>query len=316
MGAARLWRHRLPPPVPPVITTTYVTPDYCGDNDGSITIHHLPPGTIDTIHDTYNGIVQPPYIHSVASDSTITLTSLLAGTYSDIYAVYDFCVSLPVGPVDMVNPPFTMRALSSTNPVYCGICNGGITLYGLHPGQTDTINYTFNGVAQPAIAHLIGADSTVSLTGLCGGVYANFVANTAGLCISNTLGPVTLAVPPFTIRAVSSVNPDFCGICNGSLTIYGVHPALFDTVTYTLDGVPQTPFPFFVGGDSTITITGLCAGTYANIVVKTGGVCVSNTLGPVTLTVPPFTMRALVPPILFIAVYATALLHCMACIPE
>jgi len=280
-------------PPPPVIRATFVSPSWCGINDGTLTIHGLYPGTTDTVRYLWDGLTSLPYVHLVAADSTITISGLPAGAYSSITGTYDYCISLPIGPEILTDPPFTMRTITSYNPVYCGICNGGVTLFGLHPGQLDTINYTFDGVPQTPVIHLIGADSTVSITGLCAGTYASFIAHTAGICVSNTLGPVTLTVPPFTIRSVTTVNPDFCGICNGSFTIHGVHPSMFDTVSYTFDGVPQTPFPFFVGGDSTITITGLCAGVYDNITVKTGGVCVSNVLGPVTLTVPPFTMRAI-----------------------
>jgi gliding motility-associated-like protein len=42
-----------------------------------------------------------------------------------------------------------------------------------------------------------------------------------------------------------------------------------------------------VNTDSTVTINSLCKGTYDNFVAKTGGVCVSNSLGPVTLVDPP-----------------------------
>ncbi len=144
------------------------------------------------------------------------------------------CVSNTLGPVDLVAPPFTMRALSSTNPDFCGICNGTITLYGLYPGETDSIHYTIGGIAQPPFVHVIGADSTVTITGLCAGVYADFIATTGGSCVSNTLGPVTLTVPPFTMRALSFTNPDFCGICNGTITLYGLHPGETDSIHYTI----------------------------------------------------------------------------------
>jgi gliding motility-associated-like protein len=281
----------LPPPVS--IGPTFTNPSYCGANDGTIKLHHLRPGTVDTIKFYYGGILQPVRILTVAFDSTVTLTGLLAGVYTNITAAYGYCVSLPAGPVTLVNPAFTMRSLTSTNPIFCGICNGTITLHGLHPGQLDTVSYTLGGIFQPPVISFIGIDSTVTITGLCAGVYGNFVAKTAGVCVSNTLGPVTLTVPPFTMRALSHTNPDYCGICNGTVTLYGLHPGGFDTITYTRSGLFQPPVPVFVGPDSTVTITGLCAGSYDNFVAHAGAPCVSNALGPVTLTVPPFTIRAL-----------------------
>ncbi len=196
------------------------------------------------------------------------------------------------GPADLTVPPFTMRAISFTNPDYCGICNGTITLYGLHPGETDSIHYTIGGIAQPPFVQLIGADSTVTLTGLCAGVYDNFTATTGGVCVSNTLGPVDLTVPPFTMRALDFTNPSFCGICNGTITLYGLYPGQTDTIAYTKDGIAQTPVVQLIGADSTVFLTGLCAGDYDNFIAHTAGVCISNTLGPADLAVPDFTMRA------------------------
>ncbi len=282
---------------PPVIVTpgtAFTNPTYCGATDGTITLSRLTPGARDSIGYNLNGVPQPPLMRVVGVDSTIVLTGLSAGIYSNITVTYGrYCVSPPVGPLNLVNPAFTMRTLRSTNPDYCGICNGTVTLYGLRPGQTDTINYTWGGVPQTPIVRLIGADSQVVITGLCAGVYANFVARTSGVCVSNTLGPVTLTVPPFTMRALRATNPEYCGICNGSITLYGLRPGQRDTISYTLGGIPQTPVVRLIGTDSTATITGLCPGVYANFIARTGGVCVSNTLGPVTLTVPPFTMRAI-----------------------
>jgi len=280
-------------PAPIALAPTFTNPSYCGDNNGTITLYNLTAGTSDTIKFSLGGVVQPSRVLVASAAGTVTLTGLVAGVYSAITATSGYCVSLTAGPVTLVNPAFTMRALTSVNPVFCGICNGSITLYGLHPGQRDTVNYLFGGVAQPPFSELVGADSEITITGLCPGAYTSFVANTAGACVSNTLGPVTLTVPPFTMRAISFTNPVWCGICNGTVTLYGLHPGSVDTIDYTLDGISQTPVAFTVPADSMVTLTGLCAGTYANFIAHAGSTCVSNTLGPVTLTVPAFTMRTI-----------------------
>jgi len=283
--------------VPPFTarTTSHTNPPYCGICTGTLTIYGLHPFQTDTIYYMKDGIAQPPVVRTIGADSMATLTGLCAGIYSNIVArTGGVCVSNTLGPDTLTVPPFTMSRLTFTNPLYCGICTGTITLYGLYPGQTDSITFTKGGVPQPPVVALVGLDSTITITGLCAGLYDNFVARTGGACISNTLGPANLTVPPFTMRAVAvTTNPDYCGICNGVIKLYGLHPGQTDTVTYTKAGVPQPPKIQLVGADSIITITGLCAGTYDNFIAHTGGVCVSNTLGPVTLTVPPFTMRAL-----------------------
>ncbi len=279
------------PPVPTPITATFTNPSFCGASDGLIKIGHLNPGETDTVRYLFNGIAQPSKAYVVAGDGTITIPGLLAGSYTSITASYGkYCTSTAVS-ATLTNPLFTMRMISFSNPVYCGICNGIIKLYGLHPAQTDTITYTLNGIAQPPVVQTIGTDSIVTIIGLCDGKYDNFIAKTAGACISNKLGPVTLTVPPFTQRALTYKSPSYCGVCDGEITIQGLHPAQFDTVNYTLGGVPQPPVTLYVGGDSAIKITGLCVGTYDNFYTNTGK-CVSNKLGPLTLSAPPFTMRS------------------------
>ena len=171
----------------------------------------------------------------------MVLAGLCAGVYGNFVAHAGAgCVSNSLGPVTLTVPPFSVRSLTFTNPDYCGICNGTITLHGVYPGELDTINYTLGGVPQPPIILTIPADSTVHLTGLCAGVYDNFITNTGGVCVSNTLGPADLTVPPFTMRALSFTNPDYCGICNGTITLYGLHPGQLDTIDYTIGAVSYT----------------------------------------------------------------------------
>ena len=279
-------------PTGPTPTATSTNPSYCGATDGVITLYHLYPGTADTIRYYYNGVLQPALIRTVAADSTITLNGMPGGTYSAMTISYGLCTSSALPTITLTNPAFTMRAIDFTNPSYCGVCNGSIRLYGLHPGQLDTLNYTRNGVAQAPVVVTVAADSMITLTGLCTGTYASFIARTAGTCVSNTLGPVVLTAP-FTMRAITYTNPDYCGICNGKIKLWGLYPGQTDTISYTKDGIAQTPVVATIGADSTVTISALCAGTYASFIAKTAGVCVSNTLGPVTLTIPAFTMRAI-----------------------
>jgi gliding motility-associated-like protein len=279
-------------PTLPALTPTTTNPTYCGASDGTIILHHLQPGTLDTVVYTFDGVVHRA-TYTVATDSSITITGLLAGVYTSITASEGaYCVS-PAATATLVNPAFPLRTLTAVNPIFCGICNGSVTLYGLHPGQLDTINFTKDGVAQPQVSFLVGSDSEIILTGLCAGVYSSFIANTASVCISAPVGPVTLTVPPFTMRSITFTNPVYCGICDGTVTLHGLYPSGLDTIYYTMDGAAQTPVPVTVASDSTVTLTGLCAGVYDNFVAHAGASCISNTLGPVTLTVPPFTQRSL-----------------------
>ena len=281
-------------PAPLIPTATFVNPSFCGDTSGSITLYGLQAGTSDTVKFLYNGVLQPARIFAVGVSGTVVITGLAAGTYSGITVTYGICTSSPIGPIVLVAPAFTIGALTFANPSWCGMCDGSITLHGLHPGQLDTASYFYGG-GTTTYAHVVGSDSTLTIPNLCQGLYLNIITHTAGSCVSPALGPVTMVVPPFTMRTITYTNPSFCGLCNGTITLYGLHPAQTDTIKYTFNGVAQPPVVVTIPSDSMVTITGLCPGIYANFTATTGagGECVSNTLGPVTLTVPPFTMRAL-----------------------
>ena len=119
--------------------------------------------------------------------------------------------------------------LSLFHPSKCGFCDGRVILRGLHPGQTDTITYTRNGVAQPPVSYFVGFDSMVIISGLCEGVYGNFVARTGGVCVSNTLGPVTLVDPPI-VAGFSFVVHEYCSGDSVFFTNTSTPPA---DLTYT-----------------------------------------------------------------------------------
>lgn len=173
-----------------------------------------------------------------------------------------------------------------TNPTVCGLCNGTITIHGMVPGESDTVRYYKDGVLQPRVVYVPGADSNIYLTGLCAGVYDSFTVK-ANYCTSDPAGPVTLTNPSFTISSTSNTEPSVCGACDATITIYGLIPGYSDTIRFLRDGVPQTPVVFTVPASGIVTLTGLCAGTYTGI-TATMNTCTTPPVGPVVITNPPF----------------------------
>jgi len=183
-----------------------------------------------------------------------------------------------------VTPP--IEAFTTTSPSVCGACDGTITLYGIAPGASDTITYTYGGVEQPPVIATAGADSTITLTGMCAGTYDNFVLKVA-FCASAPAGPVVVANPPFAISAITTTNPSVCGACDGTLTVSGLPPLQPIIINYYYGGVPQPPYSATSLGDGTITIASLCAGIYSNI-TATISTCTTDPAGPGIITDPPF----------------------------
>ncbi len=184
------------------IDTSHVNPTYCGAANGSIVIYGMTPGKVDSIFYKYGGVWQPSLGFLVPAAGTDTIRGLLAGAYDSIRVKEGLCYSNWLTQVALtapilVDPPFTYRTVTTKRPSKCGFCDGIDTLFGLHPGQLDTIKYTYipwGGVTPTtsSLIHSIGADSMVIISGLCAGQYTNYVVNTAGVCKDSLPGPFNL----------------------------------------------------------------------------------------------------------------------------
>lgn len=213
---------------PPFIITniTADSPTVCGANDGKITLYGIFPGHSDTINYTRNGVSQPPVFTTAAPDSTVAITGLDTGTYDNITVKVDTCISNPAGPVHLGEPTFILSGITYVYPSCHGSCDGSMTLHGLTPVQSITVNYNLNGNPQPAVTQTSLPDSTVTITGLCEGTIDNVIA-TLNTC--NTMAPPdsTLFTPPLSPSYTYVVHPG----CNGDTVV-------FTNTTYTLAAGP------------------------------------------------------------------------------
>lgn len=89
---------------------------------------------------------------------------------------------------------------------------------------------------------------------------------------------------PVHITSLAHTNPTDCGKCDGTVTLWGVNPGFADSIFYSINGVPQPIIVQTSLADSSLTVTGLCAGYYDYFYVKQGS-CVSNAIS-VTLINP------------------------------
>lgn len=271
------------------ISLTPTNPTKCESCDGSILISGLIPNQPDTINYELGGVAQPTIIGVASPSGTHIISGLCAGTYGNFIARQGLCASAPAGPVTLINPTISIGSVTQVDPSICGACDGQLTINGLYPSHTFTINYTLNGVAQPPFTATSNAAGSITLSGLCEGVYANITARYGVTCVTPPVGPYTLAGPPPPPAFITAiVQPTECGFCNGSITIRSVPPFTSDTVRYSFNGVPQTPFVTVAGADSSIFLPGLCEGLYSGISIKIGN-CVTNVIGTATLAGPPIT---------------------------
>jgi gliding motility-associated-like protein len=280
---------------PKVTHFNTVNPSLCGMNNGSITLYGLVPGISDTIYYKYNGVLQPYVVQVAALDSSLVLAPLCDGVYDSIVVKVGMCHTEPIGPIILIAPPLTIGTGIVVHPSICGAHDGSLTITGLLPGTTFTLNYTQDG-APVTVVITTNAAGSYTLTGLSAGVYANISA-TASLgpctttCTTPTIGPFSLiAPPPFIIKVISSTNPTDCGYCDGVIVLKGVPSFSSDTINYSKNGFPQPPIVTTALPDSTIVLTGLCVGNYSAFSVKIGA-CLSPATGAATLTTGAITAR-------------------------
>ncbi len=229
----------------------------------------------------------------LSNDSGLTSTyldtiAIGCDTFTIYSAISSYCFAKV--PICITQAPFPDPTVTFENPTYCGANDGVIHLTGLNATEIDTIRYNYNG-SPVSLSILTTSSGTYDITGLCAGVYNNITVNT-GRCHSNPRGPYTLVNPGFTTAIRDYGDPSACGYNDGYITLNGLHPGQFDTVHYLFNGTPSY-FTGVVLADSSIRVPSLLQGVYTNIWVSTTGacassnsLCVSNFVGPVTLTAP------------------------------
>ncbi len=194
------------------------------------------------------------YLWLPGNQTTPSVGGLCAGSYTVIVTDANGCTDQQT--INVVDPPLltSVQAVANAN---CSQCNGTITL----TPSGGTPNYTF--------AWLPGNMTTQTVTGLCAGVYTATVTDASGCTIqvqiplSNNNGPVLTS---------SSTSPTCFNACTGTAN-----------VLVTSGNGPFT-FSWSPGGQTTASVTGLCAGTYFCIVTDANG-CI--TIETITITQPP-----------------------------
>ena len=261
----------------PHITSIASTNPVCGAMNGSITLFGLKPHFIDSVFVSIDGVPQPIIVDSASLDSTITLTGLGVGTYT-IYVKVGPCPSNTVVAV-LTTVLLNISGETFTNPTLCGLCNGSITLKGLWPDNTATVNYEFNGTLS-TYTGMVGSDSTLTIPGLCGAYpSANYtsISATIGACTA-TGTDITLNDPP--VSAIN-VNPTVCGKNDGEALVYLLPADSTFVVNYTGGG----PDILTVSALDTLTVPALTGGSYS----ITASIRTSQCTTTVTLTNPPVT---------------------------
>ncbi len=174
-----------------------------------------------------------PYNYAWSSGHiTDSLSSACAGTYFVTVTDANNCKSSASITIDEPSP--LVFSLPNTTNASCGNCDG-------------TASVLPNGGTLPYTIFWSSGDTGAFAANLCAGVYSVFMQDkssctvTSNINISNSSGPLVTAV---------GNNESCVNLCDGSATL---------TVN---GGTPPYTYFWLQGGQSTSSITGLCANTY------------------------------------------------------
>lgn len=178
----------------------------------------------------------PPYTYQwndPNNQTTVSAINLCAGTYSVTVTGSNGCVANATETI--FQPPTPISVDTIVTNATCGVCNGEI--------EVDA-----NGGVPPYTYLWGNGETTASISGLCPGVYTVDVTDAVG-CTSNFDVAVSNDGGP-TSATVVSTDASCFGVCDGEATVTPV------------GGIPPYTYLWVPGGQTTATVTGLCAGVY------------------------------------------------------
>ena len=169
--------------------------------------------------------------------------------------------------------PLVITSADRFAPTQCGLCDGSIMLHGLTPNEPVTVDYSLNGAQPTEYAATVQPDGAVKIANLSAGNYTGVTAKIKRKKAATA--DIMIAAPVMTISNISPINPTVKGTCDGSAAFNGLYAGKNVTVNYNLNGAPQPAFSGIVNAGNSVNLTGLCEGTYTNIVASIG-TCTAN----------------------------------------
>jgi gliding motility-associated-like protein len=265
-GTLQIWGLNIYGTVPPCAPTlsTNVTNVSCnGGNNGAVNLNVT--GGCNPFTYAWTG----PNSYTAGTQN---ISGLTAGTYS-------VSVSSPGGCTSTTTATVTQPAAFSTSASNNGpLCSGGNLILSSAAVNNATYSWTgpnsFSSSSQNAVIN--------NVTTAASGTYT--VTATVNGCTASATTNVTINPSP-TITLGTITDPTTCGGTDGSIILSGLAPSTAFTLNYTKNSIPQSA-AVNSDGAGNVLIGNLAAGLYDNIIV-TLGPCISNTLGPVTLSDPP-----------------------------
>ena len=212
--------------------------------------------------------------------STAADTAISPALYADsgLYTV-TVMVAGCVGSSNVVGVIHQTPLLVITNPtVLCSFVGVDITAPAITAGSTIPSGTTLTYYTDATLTTLLPTPTNVTSTG-------TYYVKALSPSNCSDVQPIVVmisALPPIT---VTETDPTACSTSTGSFTINGLTPGIVYTVNFDKAAIAQPAQVFTATAAGTITVIGLSAGSYTNIIASVAAGCVSNT-GSATLADP------------------------------
>ena len=244
-------------PAAPVVGT--VTQPTCTVSTGSVVLGGLPSTGTWTLTRSPGGVT------AIGSGTSTTIMNLSQGVYTYTVTNSAQCISPSSSNISISASPAipTAPLIGTITAPTCSLPTGSVVLTGLPATGTWTLT------RYPGTITSGGTGTSVTLSGLIGGTYNYTVASSAG-CISGLSANVVIPTQPDlpTPPIIGTITQPGVNSPTGSVVLNG----LPDNGTWKLVLSPGNSTT--TGSGTTITISGLVAGTYSFTVTNSAG-CIS-----------------------------------------
>jgi gliding motility-associated-like protein len=149
---------------------------------------------------------------------------------------------------------------AGTNPTTCGATNGSITISGLDPNTTYTVNY-LDDLSPIGTTVASNAAGVAVITGLNAGNYTNIITSFPGCTSAAGAVLLTAAAAP-SVTSIVSNTP----ICAGGSAIFTITGTANATVTYNINSGGSQTVVLSAAGTATVTVTPALANVTLNAV--------------------------------------------------
>ncbi|KOP36215.1 hypothetical protein DBB36_11000 [Flavobacterium sp. WLB] len=285
----------------PTLTGASQAATVCAGSSATINLTGLLASSTSTVSYTINGVAQTPVTGvtatagGTASFTSAALTAANNGQTLQITGITttsstpNCTQSFTTNVTLAVNPSPTLTGASQAAAVCVG-SSATINLTGLRASSTFTVSYTINGVAQTSITGLTATAggtasfTTPALTAANNGqtLQITGITTTSSTpnCSQSFTTNVTLAVNPTPTLSGASQAAAVCVGSSATINLAGLLASSTSTVSYTINGVAQTPVTGVTataGGTASFTTPVLTAANNGQTLRITGITTTSST---------------------------------------